>query len=87
MLDMGTARDRIIGILVGSLVVFVIFTAIWPGSMASHRDLLMFGPCLGSPMSNLEYLWAAGLLGRGHGTDCGERALVELRGQLPKRAS
>ena len=29
-LDMQTARDRIIGILLGNLVVFVIFTTIWP---------------------------------------------------------
>ncbi len=33
-LDMETARDRIIGILIGNLVVFAIFTTIWPVSAA-----------------------------------------------------
>ncbi len=33
-LDMETARDRIIGILIGNLVVFVIFTTIWPVNAA-----------------------------------------------------
>jgi multidrug resistance protein MdtO len=34
-LDMYTARDRIIGILLGNIVIFVIFTTIWPVSVAS----------------------------------------------------
>ena len=29
-LDLGTARDRIIGILLGNLVIYLIFTRIWP---------------------------------------------------------
>ncbi|MBN9058279.1 MAG: FUSC family protein, partial [Rhizobiales bacterium] len=29
-LDMGTARDRIVGILLGNLLVYLIFTRIWP---------------------------------------------------------
>jgi multidrug resistance protein MdtO len=33
-LDMETARDRIIGILVGDIVVFAIFTTIWPVKVA-----------------------------------------------------
>jgi multidrug resistance protein MdtO len=33
--DMYTARDRIIGILLGNVVIFVIFTTIWPVSVAS----------------------------------------------------
>ena len=33
-LDMETARDRIVGILIGNLVVFVIFTTIWPARVA-----------------------------------------------------
>jgi multidrug resistance protein MdtO len=33
--DMYTARDRIIGILLGNIVIFVIFTTIWPASAAS----------------------------------------------------
>ncbi len=36
-LDMQTARDRIIGILLGNLVVFVVFTSVWPVRVA---DLL-----------------------------------------------
>ena len=40
-LDMETARDRIAGILIGDVVVFVIFTTIWPVSVATavRRDL------------------------------------------------
>jgi multidrug resistance protein MdtO len=34
-LDMYTARDRVIGILLGNIVIFVIFTTIWPVSVAS----------------------------------------------------
>ncbi len=33
-LDMETARDRIVGVLFGNLVVLVVFTAIWPVSAA-----------------------------------------------------
>jgi multidrug resistance protein MdtO len=33
--DMYTARDRIIGILLGNVVIFVIFTTVWPVSVAS----------------------------------------------------
>jgi len=33
-IDMYTARDRTIGILFGNLVIFVIFTTIWPVSVA-----------------------------------------------------
>jgi multidrug resistance protein MdtO len=33
--DMYTARDRIIGILLGNAVIFVIFTTVWPVSVAS----------------------------------------------------
>ena len=34
-IDMYTARDRTIGILFGNIVVFVIFTTIWPVSVAN----------------------------------------------------
>jgi multidrug resistance protein MdtO len=33
--DMYTARDRVIGIFLGNVVIFVIFTTIWPVSVAS----------------------------------------------------
>jgi multidrug resistance protein MdtO len=33
--DMYTARDRVIGILLGNVVIFVIFTTVWPVSVAS----------------------------------------------------
>jgi len=34
-IDMYTARDRTIGILFGNIVVFAIFTTIWPVSVAN----------------------------------------------------
>ena len=34
-IDMDTARDRVIGILLGNIVIFVIFTTIWPVSVAN----------------------------------------------------
>jgi len=34
-LDMETARDRIVGLLLGDVVMFVIFTTIWPVSVAN----------------------------------------------------
>ena len=33
-LDMETARDRIIGIALGNIIIFVVFTAVWPVSAA-----------------------------------------------------
>jgi multidrug resistance protein MdtO len=34
-IDMNTARDRVIGILLGNIVIFVVFTTIWPVSVAN----------------------------------------------------
>ena len=34
-IDMDPARDRVIGVLLGNIVIFVIFTTIWPVSVAS----------------------------------------------------
>jgi multidrug resistance protein MdtO len=33
-LDMETARDRVVGIIFGNIIIFVVFTAIWPVSVA-----------------------------------------------------
>jgi multidrug resistance protein MdtO len=33
-IDMDTARDRVIGILLGNIMIFVVFTTIWPVSVA-----------------------------------------------------
>jgi multidrug resistance protein MdtO len=34
-IDMNTARDRVIGILLGNIVIFVVFTTIWPVRVAN----------------------------------------------------
>jgi multidrug resistance protein MdtO len=36
--DLSIARDRTIGILIGNVVVYVIFTRVWPVSVAAHVD-------------------------------------------------
>ena len=36
--DLTTARDRVIGILIGNLVVFVVFTYLWPISVGERID-------------------------------------------------
>jgi multidrug resistance protein MdtO len=36
--DLSTARDRVIGILIGNLVVFVVFTRFWPISVGKRID-------------------------------------------------
>ncbi len=36
-LDMQTARDRVIGVILGNLVVLVVFTAFWPGQRCAGR--------------------------------------------------
>jgi multidrug resistance protein MdtO len=36
--DLTLARDRAIGILIGNLVVYLVFTRVWPVSIASHID-------------------------------------------------
>jgi multidrug resistance protein MdtO len=36
--DMVTARDRVIGILLGNLVVYVVFTTVWPVSVTRRID-------------------------------------------------
>jgi multidrug resistance protein MdtO len=36
--DLSTARDRVIGILIGNLVVFVVFTKLWPISVGKRID-------------------------------------------------
>jgi multidrug resistance protein MdtO len=36
--DLTTARDRVIGILIGNLVVFVVFTNLWPISVGKRID-------------------------------------------------
>ncbi len=36
--DMTVARDRVIGILIGDIVSFVVFTGIWPASIAGRID-------------------------------------------------
>jgi multidrug resistance protein MdtO len=53
--DMTTARDRVIGILFGNLVVAVIFTLVWPVSIAARID-----PAIASLLRRLAALAGAG---------------------------
>ena len=58
--DMTVARDRVIGILFGNLVVAVIFTTVWPASLTRHID-----PAIAAVLQRLSALSAArSLVGR-----------------------
>ena len=52
--DMTTARDRVIGILFGNLVVYVLFTTVWPVSVARRID-----PALAALLRQLSSMLAA----------------------------
>ncbi|MET4578779.1 FUSC family protein [Ottowia thiooxydans] len=39
--DLGLARDRVIGILIGNAVVYLVFTRLWPVSVATRVDSLL----------------------------------------------
>ncbi|HEX4183297.1 MAG TPA: FUSC family protein, partial [Caulobacteraceae bacterium] len=52
--DMTTARDRVIGILFGNLVVYLVFTNVWPTSVAKRID-----PAIASLLRRLGAMVAA----------------------------
>jgi len=52
--DLTIARDRVIGILLGNLVVFLIFTRLWPVSVAQRID-----PAIASVLRRLSAMAAA----------------------------
>jgi multidrug resistance protein MdtO len=68
-LDMQTARDRILGILVGDAVVFVIFTTIWPARVADavRRSLSRGLDQLAELMAPAELQSGAGAAAVDHG--------------------
>jgi len=58
--DMVTARDRVIGILIGNLVAYLVFVYVWPVSVARRID-----PAISSLLRGLSRLaWTASLSGR-----------------------
>jgi multidrug resistance protein MdtO len=57
--DMTVARDRVIGILFGNLVVAVIFMTVWPASLTRHID-----PAIVAVLQRLSALSAARSLAR-----------------------
>lgn len=52
--DLSTARDRVIGILIGNLVVYLVFTQLWPISIAKRID-----PAFASLFSRLSAMMTA----------------------------
>ncbi|MGB0135109.1 FUSC family protein [Dokdonella sp.] len=51
--DLSIARDRVIGVLLGNVVVYLVFTGIWPVTIASRID-----PAIGKVMRSLNGLLA-----------------------------
>ena len=90
-IDMYTARDRTIGILFGNIVVFVIFTMIWPVSVANvvrtqlARALEQLATLVGLGCPR-RWRDPAGRSVRGrHGVRAGDRAGTRGPGQRPVR--
>ncbi len=57
--DMVTARDRVIGILLGNLVVYVLFTHLWPVTVSRRID-----PAIAAALKRLSAMAAPALRGR-----------------------
>jgi multidrug resistance protein MdtO len=77
-IDMDTARDRVIGILLGNIVIFVIFTTIWPVSVASVVR--------SNVVKALEQLAALVGLGGGEGSPAARSAANIAFGQAIRQA-
>ncbi len=56
-IDMTLARDRVIGILLGNLIIFIVFTTVWPTSELAKARLF-----LATALNNLTRMFSATLL-------------------------
>ncbi|HTQ69870.1 MAG TPA: FUSC family protein [Acidocella sp.] len=75
--DMVTARDRIIGILLGNVVVYVIFTKLWPVSVVNR-----IGPGITALLRKFGAMLTAGNKGAALAASEAQAALVALERDL-----
>jgi multidrug resistance protein MdtO len=75
--DMTIARDRVIGILFGNLVVYLLFTNVWPVSVARRID-----PAIGALLRQLGEMAAAGSAARSRLLAAAQAQRVAIGGDL-----
>lgn len=75
--DLSTGRDRIVGVLFGNLVVYLLFTKVWPVSLSAQVD-----PAIARILRTLSDLAGAGREGARHRIGGVRNAVAAVRQQL-----
>jgi multidrug resistance protein MdtO len=83
--DMTIARDRVIGILIGNLVVYLVFTNLWPVSVGKRIDpaIASLLRCLGAMMTAASPRTRRALASQSRSTLAAIQTDIELAGYEP----